>query len=577
MDPVKLEVLRNALEGIADGMALTVMRTSRSSVVRQSLDYSTGLLDARGELIAQGMSQPLHLGGMSVALAACLAAYGGKVEPGDVLANNDPYEGGSHLPDIFLFKPIFDGERLLGYACAMSHHTDVGGRVAGGNACDSSEIFQEGLRIPPLKLYERGVPNQTLFRIIEKAVRVPDKVLGDIRGQLAALTFAEREFVRLVEEVGRAELPALLQELVDYTERLTRAAIRLLPDGEWTFTDYGDDDGFDAGPIAIVARLSKRGEEIAVDFAGTSPQCKGALNPVLASTRAVVYAVMRCILPPEIPNTAGYFRPMTVSAPPGTFVNPLPPAPVGARALGALRAAQALFGAFAQMLPDRIPACSGGCELGIAMAGYDKSVLPWRPWVQLEFHNEQAIGGRPTKDGIDAQCMTLNNLANIPVEVLEAEQPLKIDEYAIVPDTEGAGKYRGGLGMVRQYRFLMDETTLQVRSDRIRHAQYGLAGGQPAALTRIVLSQNGTERTMPSKFLATVNRGDVLRVVWSGAGGWGDPLERDPAPVLRDVVAEKITPARARDVYGVIVDAARRAVDAAATARERLSRRAAAG
>ena len=568
-DPIRMEILKNALESIADGMALTVVRTSRSSVVRQALDFSTGLLSPQAELVGQGMCLPMHLGGMGVALEHCLRRYGEDVHPGDILINNDPYEGGSHLPDIFTYKPVFAGDVLLGYLCAMSHHTDVGGRVAGGNACDSSEIYQEGIRIPPLKLYRRGEPNETLFRVIEKAVRVPDKVLGDLSAQVAALHYGERELIRLVEQYGVEELVNAQEELLDYTETLTRQAIRALPDGEWSFTDYIDDDGFSPDPIVLVASLKKQGDELHVDFTGTSPQCKGALQPVLATTKAMTYAVVRTVLGGDIPNTGGYFRQVKVTAPEGTFVNPMLPAPVAARALACYRIAQLLFGVFAQMLPQRIFACFGSCELGIAMAGYDRSKTPWRGWVQLDFQNETAWGGFPDRDGFDAQGTPTGNQTIIPVESIEAEQPIKFEEYGFLPDSEGAGKFRGGMGMVRTYRYLMDETLVQMRADRMKHPPYGLYGGHSPTPTRITITSGGESRDMPSKFLTTLNNGDLLRVKWPGGGGWGDPLERDPNQVLQDVIAEKVTPERAQKAYGVVVDVARRTVDQAATQRLR--------
>ena len=573
-DPIQLEVLKNALEGLADGMALTLIRTSRSSVVRSSLDFSTGILSPSAELIGQGMCQPLHLGGMSSALRSCLERYEGRIEPGDVLINNDPYEGASHLPDIFLFKPMFIGDKLLAYLCTMTHHTDIGGRVPGGNACDSTEIYQEGLRIPPLKLYDRGEPNETIFRILEKAVRVPDKVLGDLMGNIAALHYGEQEYMKLVQRYGVEELGQQQDELMDYTEELTRKTIRAWPDGTWSFTDYVDDDGFDPGPIKVVVNVTKKGDEVLVDFTGTSPQCKGAIQPVFASTKGVVFGVMKCLLSVvgagDIPNTGGYMRPISVTAPEGTFVNPLPPAPVAARAVGSIRIAQALFGAFAQMLPDKICASSGGAEVGVGMGGYDKSKTPWKAWVQLEFHNEQGVGGWPDKDGFDAQTAGMvAQLANIPCETLEVEQPIRIEQYGFRPDSEGAGKFRGGLGMVREYRYLMDDTILQMRSERMKYQPYGLQSGKASSPTRLILTQNGQQKAMPTKFLVTLNKGDSLRVDWPGAGGWGDPLERDPMKVLVDVIAEKVSVQRAREVYGVVVDAENRQADLNATERLR--------
>jgi N-methylhydantoinase B len=564
-DPVQLEIIKNALESIADGMALTVVRTSRSSVVRQALDFSTALLSPSAELIAQGMCVPMHLGGMGAALQRCLDRYDGQVHPGDILINNDPYEGGSHLPDIFCFKPVFQGDILIGYLCSMTHHTDIGGRVAGGNACDSTEIYQEGLRIPPLKLYNQGQPNETLFRIIEKAVRVPEKVLGDLSSQVAALYYGERELLHLVNRFGVENLVRQQAELLDYTEVLTRRAIRQLPDGEWHFTDYVDDDGFDPGPIAIAVHLTKHDDEIYLDFAGTSPQCKGAINPVFDTTKSMCYAVVRTVLGNSIPNTGGYFRPLHVTAPEGSFVNPVLPAPVAARALACYRESHALFGVFAQMLPDKLFAAFGSSELGIAMAGYDKTKQPWENWVQLDFQNETCWGGFADRDGADAQGTPTGNQTIIPVETIEAENPIMFDAYGFVTDSEGAGKFRGGMGMIRTYRYLMDETMVQMRSDRMKHPPYGLFGGHSSGTTKITITEKGQSRSMPSKFMTTLNSGDSLEVSWPGGGGFGQPLERDTHRVLADVIAELVTVQKAKDVYGVIIDAQRRMIDEKAT------------
>jgi len=261
-DPVRLEILKNALEAIADSMAITVVRTCRSSVVRTAMDFSTSLLTPKAELIGQGMTQSIHLGAMPPALKACLQYYDGRIHPGDILINNDPYEGGSHLPDVFLFKPIFVGDVIAAYVCAMSHHTDMGGRVFGSNACDNTEIYQEGLRIPPLKLYDQGVPNETLFRLFEKGVRVPEQVLGDLLGNVAALQLGEREYTRLVQQIGLEELLSHQEEILDYTESLTRSLIRTMPDGQWQFTDYLDNDGVTPDPIAIVVNLTKEGDSL---------------------------------------------------------------------------------------------------------------------------------------------------------------------------------------------------------------------------------------------------------------------------------------------------------------------------
>lgn len=558
MDATQIEVLRNRLEGIGDGMALTLARSSRSTIVRMALDYSTGVLGPSGDLIAQGLCQPIHLGGMPPALMACLDYYKDRIRPGDILINNDPYEGGSHLPDIFLYAPFFWGGVCLGYLCAMTHYPDVGGRVAGSSACDSTEIYQEGLRIPPLKLFEEGKPNEAIFRILEKAVRVPDLVIGDLQANLAALRYGEREFKQLVDAYGPEETQDQIAGLLSYTEEATRSAISSLPDGSWQFEDWVSDDAVEIKPIRMFVTLTKKGDEVTVDFDGTGPQAKGAINPPFVTTKALVYAAVKCALGLvgyDIPNTGGYFRPVTITAPPGSFANPLPPAPVTARNVGGVRVFQTVLGAFAQMLPDGVPASTGGCENHHNWAGYDKTRTPWKAWVMGEVHNELAGGGFPDRDGFDAQGCGSTNIANVPVEQIEAEYPLRLERYSIMPDREGAGRYRGGVGIVRTYRVLADEVILQLRSDRRTHPPYGLSGGQPSAVSEVWLNP-GTpeEELLPSKFVRTLKTGDLVEIRYPGGGGWGEPLNREPARVLEDVLSGKVSAARAREVYGLEVD-----------------------
>ena len=576
MDPTQIEVLRNRLDAIGDGMALTLARSSRSVVVRIALDFSTGLLGPSGELIAQGLCQPIHLGGMPPALLTCLDYYQDRVYPGDILINNDPYEGGSHLPDIFLYKPVFWNDLCMGYLCAMTHYPDVGGRVAGSCAADSTEIYQEGLRIPPLKLFEEGKPNEAIHRILEKATRVPDLVMGDLQANLAALRYGEREFQTLVSIYGPEDLQDQVEDLLFYTEEATRAAIRALPDGTWDFTDYVSDDGIEIVPIPVAVHVTKEGDELSIDFTGTGPQTRGAINPPFVTTKAMVYAAIRCVLGTvgfDIPNTGGYFRPIRITAEPGSFVDPLPPSPVAARNVGGVRVFQAVLGAFAQMLPDRIPASTGGGENQQTWSGYDKSRQPWRAWMMGEGHNEVAGGGSPVRDGHDMQGVGTSNIANVPTEQIEADFPLRLERYGMLPDREGAGKYRGGGGMVRTFRVLADEAMLQLRSDRRTYPPYGIRGGQASAPSQVFLNP-GTpeEELLPTKFARTFKAGDVVEVRHPGGGGWGDPLDRDPLLVLEDVVAENVTPERARDVYGVVVDKAGRKVDSDATHRLRVSR-----
>ncbi len=559
-DPLTYELVKNALAGIADSMAVTVVRTARSFVVKQSMDFSTALCDADGEMTAQGLCVPLHLGAMTPALKGVLERYRERMEPGDIYIVNDPYHGGSHLPDIFLFKPLFVGGVLRAFAGVIAHQTDIGGRVSGGNACDNTEIYQEGLRIPPLRLFARGEPDEAIFALLETNVRVPEKVLGDVRAQIAALHMGEREFMQLVEEYGADALQDYMRDILDDTERFTREEIGALPDGTYAFTEYLDDDGIDPDPIKIQLALTIDGERIIADFAGTSPQCKGSIQPNLPATKSMVYAAIRCVLSPDIPYNGGFFRPIDVLAPEGSFVNAQHPAPFAARALGARRVAQTVFGALTKALPGKIFAAWGGGEFGISIGGYYANR---KPFVHLEFHNDTLVGG-PDKDGLDGQPGPMSNLANTPIELLEAEQPIRIDRYGFVSDTGGAGKYRGGLAVMRDFR-LLEEATLQIRSDRRKFRPYGLYGGKPGTPASGILNPDTEPKDMPSKLLMTAQPNDVYRLVLAGGGGYGDPLERDPERVADDVREEKLSADYARQEYGVVLDTHTFTVDMAET------------
>jgi N-methylhydantoinase B len=566
-DPIRLELIRNGLEMISDNMMVSVVRTARSTLVKNNLDFSGAICDAQGDMVAQGLALPSHLGAIPPALKGCLAFFGDDVGPGDMLATNDPYSGGSHLNDIFMFRPVYvDGKRV----CILSlilHHTDLGGRVAGGQAGDSDEIFQEGLRIPPAKIMEAGRPNRTLLNVIEYNTRVPDLVLGDIRAQMAALLAAEAEIVKFAERYGVAELKAYMGELIDYAERMVRAAISKLPDGAAEFTEWNDDDGVGGGPVKLHCRLTVKGDTVIADFSGTDKQKGGALHTNYPFTCSLTYAALRAVLPREIPTNAGFYRAIQVIAPEGTWVNPKFPAALGARGQGGYRVRTLVTGAIAGLLPNRIPACPGGSEFGLSVAGRHPD---GKPFVHVEFHNMSGRGGSPDADGQEGGPYWLGNLANTPVEVIEAENPLLIEEYGFLPDTGGPGKHRGALGLSRQYRFLAEEVTVQQRSDRHKHACWGLQGGGSGALGKsFYVDRAGNRSEAPSKFVRRMRRDEIFRSEMPGAGGHGDPYARDPAAVAEDVRQEKITIAHAREAYGVVLDPATGQPDAAETARLR--------
>jgi N-methylhydantoinase B len=565
LNAITAELIRNSLQAIVDEMALTLVRTAYSANLKSAMDLSSALCDSWGRLIAQGLTLPLHLGSIPDAIEALLRRFGGRFQPGDAFVLNDPYDGGTHLPDFFVFQPVFHAGQHIAFTVTVAHHTDVGGRVAGGNGWDSTEIYQEGLRIPPVRLCADGRMNEDFLQLLRANVRIPMKVLGDLRAQLAACHIGERGLLDLVERYGVSTLLGAFAEMLEYTERIARTTIESLPDGRYEFTDHLDDDGIDPDPIPIKVAVEIRGSDLEVNFEGTSPQVKGAINCVLSFTRSAVYACIRCLLPPTLPNNEGYFRAVRVVAPPGTLVNPLPPAPVAARGLTGYRIANAVMGALAQVAPEHVPACESGGDTGISLGGYTSER---RAFVFLEFL-VCSWGGRPSSDGIDGVASMVVNFSNYPVEVIEREYPLRIEEYGSLSDCGGPGKFRGGLALVRCYRFLEQSGTFQIRADRSRFAAYGLAGGKPGSLSRNVLNPGPNEQVLPPKTTLHIQYGDELRHELAGAGGWGDPFARDPQTVLDDVLDEKVSPEHARTAYGVALSADATRVDEVETVRLR--------
>ena len=550
-DPIAFELFKNAIFSIADEMALTICRTTYSGVLRDNMDFSTAFADANGKLVAQGLTLPGHLGSIPTALDVVVERFEDEIHPEDMFIMNDPFDGGMHLPDIFIFKPIFWKGRRVAFAATICHHADVGGRVPGSNASDSTEIYQEGLRIPAMKLYDRGARNDTLWTLIEKNVRIPVQVFGDLRAQLAACTIAERQFLDLIERFGSENVDAYMKEVIDYAERLTRAAIRDLPDGEFDFEDWIDDDGIDIDrPIRLYVKVSKRGDEMSVDWTGSSEQVKGAINNTLSYTKAASYAGIRSVLPDGIPNNEGVFRVIDVTAPPGTIANNVLPAACAARGLTGFRMVDCMFGALAKMLPNRVCAASDGGNSGVSIGGYDAER---NPYIYVDFACG-TWGGRPWADGLQGNSNMFANMASQSVEVIEAEQPVEILAYELLPDRAGPGKYRGGAPYYRDYRFTEKEAVLQVRSDRARFRPYGLYGGLPGTASANYLNPQRENKKLSSKPTMMIENGDVFRHELAGGGGWGDPLERHPSDVLRDVRNELVSAEAARTGYGVIID-----------------------
>ena len=546
VDPITFAVIKSGLDTIVDDMAYAVMRTARSPIVRDVLDYSVTICDRKGRILSQAKTVALHLGAVPDAMDVVLDRFRGDLFPGDVIVLNDPYAGGMHLPDIFMFKPIFSAEQLLGFSVVIAHHCDVGGRVPGSNASDSTEIFQEGIRIAPMKLYDRGVPNKTLLTILEKNVRLPEMVLGDLDAQYATCNIGERELTRLHDRYG-AMLDVYFDRLIDYGEELTRKAIAAWPDGEYSFTDYIDGDGFSPDAIPIVCKVTVKGDHLYVDFAGSSPQVKGAINSTLSFVKSSTYLTVRCALEHDVPNNAGVYRCITVTAPEGSILNPRMPAPVAARALTGYRVVDTVMGALAQIAPEKLMAAGEGGNTVVSMGGYHGE--PRRPFVLVDMING-AWGGRADKDGIEGVTNPSQNMSNLPIETIEARYPILMEEYALREDSCGAGRFRGGLGLVREYRLLADTAVLQLRADRHEHPPYGLFGGGPAASSRNLIRQNGEWRVLPAKVTLEITKDTVLRHEQAGGGGFGDPRLRNPDAIRADLWNGKISLDHARKNYG---------------------------
>lgn len=563
--PIVRELIRNALEAVVDEMALTVVRTSHSNTLRDVMDFSTAICAPDGAMVAQGLTLPLHLGAFPDAMAAVIRRFGNSMAAGDVYVMNDPYSGGMHLPDVFMFRPVFAGSTLIGFSAIVGHQADIGGRAPGGNACDSTEIFQEGLRIGPTRLVEAGVDCEPVWELIGNNVRLADRVLGDFRAQIAALKVGERELLALANRYSPPRLIAYYGDLLDTAERLAREEIAGWPDGVYSFVDHIDDDGIHPEPpVTIAVRLTVDGSDIRLDFSGTSAQVGSAINSTMSSTRSAAMLAVRSVMSGDIPNNAGFFRPIAVSAPQGTLVNPDQPAAVAARALTCFRVVDVVMGAMAQVVPEKVFAAGDGGISVLTMSGLHQG----KPFVVMDSVG-CCWGGRPQQDGIEGVTGISLNISNIPAEVIERDYPLLIERYGFVTDTGGAGRYRGGMAIEKAYRFLENDIQVQIRSDRRHFRPYGLAGGAEGAASRTELVTGGQSRSLPSKTSLFVQHDDLIVHQHAGGGGWGAAVERDPGSVLADVVNEKVSVAAARQDYGVVIDGPSVAIDETATAEAR--------
>ena len=533
-------------------MGAALIRASYSSNIKERRDCSTAIFDTRGQVIAQAEHIPMHLGSLLGTVEEILRRYPLRdLSPGDMFIVNDPYAGGgTHLPDINLVAPVFDGEEPFGFVANIAHHADrTGERIR--------NIWDEGLRIPPIRLIEGGRLREDVMELLLANFTLPDERRGDFRAQLAVNRLGERRLGELFARWGLATVRAACDELLAHGERKIRAAIAAVPDGVYRFTDAMDDDGVSDEPIPVVVSVTVQGDTMHLDFTGSGLESRGDLNVVRSALLATVYYAVKAILDPSIPANGGFYRAITVEAPEGTIVNARPPAPVGWRTQTCQRIADVIFGALADALPARVPAAGNGANAAMVFSGVDPARGAY--YVYLETIGGGA-GGTAGADGQDGVQVHITNTSNLPVECLEMEYPLLVDEYALVEESGGAGRRRGGMGIRRAIEVLGHEASFLGSLDRARFQPWGLGGGKPGGRGAIALNPGGSdERALPSKVWGfRLAPGDRVSMVTPGAGGWGLPTERPVEEVLADVEDGIISAERAAADYPQAAEALRR-------------------
>lgn len=554
IDGVTLEVMRNALQSIAEEMGVTLIRTALSPNIKDRKDCSTAIYTRDGRLAAQAEHIPLHLGLMQSVVKEVLKAYPvEELNPGDALIINDPYISGSHLPDICIFVPVFYEGELAAIMANLAHHVDVGGKTPGSTPTNATSIFEEGLRIPPVKIMKQGIFDRDLMKVLSHNVRTEFEFNGDIRAQIAANSVGAKRLVELMDKHGREKVLYYLEEIIQYSERSLRESIKSLEKGTWEFTDSLEGDGITQDTITIKAAVTVGEDTISVDFTGTDPQTRGPVNSTRAVTLACVYFAVKAVLNPEIPSNEGISLPLKVITPPGTVVNPDFPSPVSnANINTAQRIADVILGCFAQFLPHKISAASAGTMGLFTIGGIDPRTNQFYSYVETYGGGQ---GANIRGDGMDGVHTNMTNTLNTPSEVIEISYPLQVVSYSLRPDTEGPGKYRGGMGLCRAVKVIGHTAQVTLSSERGNIQPWGMQGGLPGQNSRnIFVDEKGEEEVKPTKITTEVEQGTTIYYHTPGGGGFGSPLEREPQKAARDVRAGLVSLKRARELYGVVID-----------------------
>ncbi len=543
IDPITLEILHNGLRSVTDESYIAITKAAYSTNIKERRDHSTAIMDRTGRLIVQAEnSLPIHLASMLGLMECLLAKFPlAEVEEGDIFVANDPYQaGGTHLPDVNLAMPIFAEGRLLGFVCNLAHHADIGGMAPGSMAGGMSEIYQEGLRIPVVKLFRRGELVQDMLDILLLNVRVPEERRGDYYAQIAACRLGARRMAELVERHGPDRLEAAFEMILERTEARLRSAILEIPDGTYAFQDVLDNDGMGTSDIPIAVTVTISGDDARFDFAGTGPQVRGNVNVTMNATQSAVYYTLKGMLDPDIPNNHGLIRSVEITAPAGTIVNANFPSAVAGRANTSQRIIDVLIGALAQALPEAAVGAANGANTTAVFFGEDPR--GGGSYLYLETLGG-GFGGRATKDGKDGVQVHITNTSNLPVEAIEMEYPLMVESYGLIPDSGGAGTYRGGMGLRRVIRPLGHETVFSGMGERFRHHPWGIFGGEAGGTGRFALrGANGAEEALDDKPSGVRFGPDQAVVVETpGAGGYGPPEARDSTALAADRRGGKFT------------------------------------
>ncbi|MBP2298817.1 hydantoinase B/oxoprolinase family protein [Azospirillum picis] len=550
-DAITLEVVRNKLDGIANEMQSTLLRSSFSSIVKEGLDASACLFTVRGESLAQAIAIPIHLVTLAPIMKKFLDVFPiDSIRPGDIFIMNDPYLGGTHLPDLALAYPVFRGDEIVGFSAAMTHHQDVGGKSPGSVPTDATEIFQEGIRIPPLRLRDGGTLNDTLIQVLLRNVRVPEIFMGDLNAQIAACTVGARRVLDLCDAYPKLDMQTVFDVLLDRSEEMTRQALRRVPPGVYRYTDYLDNDGIDLDtPVRIEVTVTLKDGEFICDFTGSSKQVKGPFNCVPSGALAAAGFAIRTLTDPRIPTNGGCFRPIRLVLPEGSIVNPKEPAPVNARTATIKRITGAILACFKDVLPEKVPADSGGELLFVSFGGARGDGTRYVVGDLIA----GGSGASALGDGVDVIETDATNCMNLPVEALELEAPIRVRQVRVRRDSGGAGRFRGGLGTVREYEVLEGEAVLTHRGERHLTPAKGSQGGGDGALARSTIHRaDGTVEVIRSKLMTQLKAGDRLVVETAGGGGYGAPDQREAAKVGEDVRNGKISEGSAKEQYGKV-------------------------